>query len=350
MRKIINIAMFFLMQLWLCSTTLPNQCYSHHVDNYITYTYHIYHNTDTDYDTDHTDHYHHYYYYNCNCNNIAQTQTMRYAEKNETKEREKMYAKRLFQKYNLKDKLNRQNSYIGDYYYKGRRAIVWGNKDVSVSPMEFIVMWKSKKRATPLALALAKAVGETGLRPFLYRYEVWADPNGTKEVDYTSGGLFQALGIALSEKNNINIFLSVKSQMDEFDNYMGKILNEVSEKKLAQDIQKGTAHKDIAYRAIMYYGMPAYRGTRYHELADKHYNLYKEFQEILNNGSEKELAKYIREKYNSGASNKKEWEEKDKETERNIRRLRIIKAIGITTAALVIGTTTLYIIRKYKKT
>lgn len=116
-----------------------------------------------------------------------------------------------------------------------REAIIWGNPKISLTKEALLQKWQAKKRKTPAAVMLTKAIMESGTRPYISRYEVghiktnpqwkWKD-----EFSSTSYGLFQLMGFHLTGRykpastDNVYGTYTIDKQLDHFDEFFSKHL------------------------------------------------------------------------------------------------------------------------------
>ena len=123
--------------------------------------------------------------------------------------------------------MNRQDSFIThdpgkEGYYP--KAEVWGNWNIKISPDQLVHLWRSKDRETSLPVMCSIALIESALRPYIFRYESGHhETRGGTEFGWTSGGLFQILGMNLTGWTDWNqtgdMTHDVLVQMQMFDEF-----------------------------------------------------------------------------------------------------------------------------------
>ncbi|MDW8345811.1 MAG: hypothetical protein RML94_02550, partial [Bacteroidia bacterium] len=164
--------------------------------------------------------------------------------------------------------LKEPNKYVY-YHYQDvpdsfvKEGIRWGRKDVVLSWQEIIRYWTAKKRATPIALMLAKMYHESSRNPYIALYEKGQherNPDWKRFNEYqsTSYGLFQYLGLTLQgygfkvpDENDVFSYLTIERQFDIFDAIMANILAKL--KKQYPD----ASQDEWVWYAIAMYGLPA---------------------------------------------------------------------------------------------
>lgn len=160
-------------------------------------------------------------------------------------------------------------------------AVVFGNSGAVVNPSDLQRIWRSRPRKTSdllgvraaEALMLANAYVESGLHPYIFRYESGRhrlDPNWIRltEFEATSGGLFQLMGFNY-KRYGVSLWSelsSIEKQLDAYDGFMTYCYS------LANQVENG---KDIIYRCIAAYGNTSLSGAKkISALANIKYNAY----------------------------------------------------------------------------
>jgi hypothetical protein len=111
----------------------------------------------------------------------------------------------------------------GSHYLK---AEIWGDWSKKISGETLVHLWESKDRDVPTAVMASIAIIESALRPYVFRYESGMhELRGGTEFGWTSGGLFQILGMNLqglgySDWNQSGVIEDdVLLQMDMFNDF-----------------------------------------------------------------------------------------------------------------------------------
>lgn len=136
--------------------------------------------------------------------------------------------------------------------YEDNMCLIYGTGD-TLTQDSILILWNAKPRKTPAEIMLAKAYGESGFQPYLYRVEKHLLSPKQSKWYATGVGMFQIMGFRLKDYgyHNINAFL-INDQLDVFDSIMTDCLTKAQGNHLLALHYYNTPYIAYTYNPYVY--------------------------------------------------------------------------------------------------